>query len=219
MGSSTADPAIPTPWRARGIGAEFDWFKSNSDVKDALDLFCKSIRYDSKVIGHYDPGEPDDTETPGVCETWYPPEGEQYTLAGYGLLFGIAYDVLGCKPDDEYRDGITFRDWSPDGKCRETMMDNIVDKCTLKDKDKDVWHDEKLGIDKEFDTFGGIFWQDCMRFTVVAVPPDTVLDTRPNVDGHFVPPDVAEANATDFFLANGGFTRANATLWEQSHKV
>ena len=61
----------------------------------------------------------------------------------------IAYDVLGCKQDDQYRDGITFEDWSPNAKCRETMMDNIVDTCALKGKENQQWHDDELKVPED----------------------------------------------------------------------
>ncbi|KAG9791646.1 hypothetical protein KCU88_g1038, partial [Aureobasidium melanogenum] len=94
-------------------------------------------------------------------------DGNQY----YYLVLAVAFDYNGCSsPNDKHKDGISFKDYGAD-KCRDVLWKSVANKCKFD-------HAKKMGI-SSYPAIGGMYWKDCMRWTVVAVvddhgPPDTL---------------------------------------------
>ena len=138
---------------------------------DYLKNFCGLLVDKNAFIG---PGEPSDSSSPGECISYTPTvaKGLELALGGYGITVTVSWDALGCKEDDKYMKGVNIKEWGED-KCRNTIWDNVVKKCAEKHIPDD------LKVPADYDNLGGVFFQDCMRFIVVAVkddkkPPDTL---------------------------------------------
>ena len=163
-----------TPWDSHD--APWNWFKTEDSY---LKVFC-GLLVDKDVL--FGPGEPTDDSSPGECISFTPrvAGGTERALGGLGITVTVSWDALGCEKNDEYMKGVNIKKWG-ETKCRNTIWDNVVKKC------REDHIPDDLKVPKGYDNLGGVFFQDCMRFVVVAVqdnikPPDTLFNADAAVE-------------------------------------
>ena len=157
--------------------------------------FCESL--DIRNITLH-PGKLTAETSPGEC-SWYEGDfaGAKLSQFGFGLSIGLVWDDAACDGDNNEHfktDGVNLRKWGSGSggaarRCHDTFVQHILEPCksnpsavreqadqmTGEWKDDKAWHDD----DGYYNTLGGRHWQDCMCFTLYAVPD---LQSAPETD-------------------------------------
>ncbi|KAL2429541.1 hypothetical protein ABEF95_006413 [Exophiala dermatitidis] len=149
--------------------------RSTHGLEAMIKDFCQFMVLDDITIKNADPNG---NTSPAQCARYAAStdllkvqepvsDGNQY----YYLVLAVAFDYNGCSsPNDKHKDGISFKDYGAD-KCRDVLWKSVANKCKFN-------HAKKMGL-SSYPAIGGMYWKDCMRWTVVAVvddhgPPDTL---------------------------------------------
>lgn len=101
--------------------------------------------------------------------------GTQYSLQGRNITISLAWDNDGCQVALEptpYR-AVNFGTYGVQN-CQSMFVNNTINACKLSNQ---YLHDTNLG---KFTSVGGIYWENCLRWTIVAIedslaPPDTLF--------------------------------------------
>ncbi|KAJ9608702.1 hypothetical protein H2200_006473 [Cladophialophora chaetospira] len=136
-------------------------------------VFCNRLE-DGNIIIVSDVLESLDTPnwpySRGECQGFY---GEKMTKLGYNITIQLVYDSAGCDNNDKYATGINMTDYGWKN-CRDVFHDKILNNCQFSDKTTD-----HLGLG-DSNMVGGVYWQDCMRWTIISVKDDlSQIDTSP----------------------------------------
>ncbi|OQV04771.1 hypothetical protein CLAIMM_09604 [Cladophialophora immunda] len=112
--------------------------------------------------------------SPGECDL-FPSHGD--SKFDYELTIGLAFDFNGCASPTgtPFVNGISMKDYG-EQKCISTFWNHLNDKCKFSDSDA-----KKRGLG-QWTRVGGIYWADCMRWTIIAARSD--LSPPDNVDGN-----------------------------------
>jgi hypothetical protein len=102
---------------------------------------------------------------------------KRLAFSGHNISIALAYDTRGCPADPNVSTdggGVDMAKYGVD-QCHDGFINNVVNKCTFPPayvKGKNL-----AGTWGNFSAIGGLFFRDCMRWTLVAVddsqaPPD-----------------------------------------------
>ena len=100
--------------------------------------------------------------------------GKRLAAAGHNISMSLVYDTRACPADLDVttHGGVDLAEYGVD-KCHDAFKTHIIGECTFKDD-----YVKNLGLGN-FSAIGGVFFRDCMRWTIVAVddsqaPPDVL---------------------------------------------
>ncbi|KAI1608154.1 hypothetical protein EDD36DRAFT_106314 [Exophiala viscosa] len=162
--SGSATKKLPTAWPSDSPFSPF------GDMSFEINEFCETITKDQIFLND---GEPNGQSSPAECALYSVPFQNQVTLNEYPIVIALTFDYNGCSsPTDQYRNGINMSAYGSKD-CINGFTKNLVQKCKFSDNQVKKWNLEQWKLN----TIGGMYWQDCMRWTLMAVnwsaaPPD-----------------------------------------------
>ncbi|OAL22930.1 hypothetical protein AYO22_06838 [Fonsecaea multimorphosa] len=166
--SGKATSTVATTWNS---GLPFSPFQLD---EGPISNFCQSL-VDRNIVIYQGlevtSASSSGVVSPGECDL-FPSDGN--SKFDYELTIGLAFDFNGCASPTgtPYVNGISMKAYGKD-KCVSNFMSQLNDKCEFSDSDA-----KKRGLG-QWTKVGGMYFEDCMRWTIIAArndlsPPDTV---------------------------------------------
>ncbi|KAK4935755.1 hypothetical protein LTR10_023255 [Elasticomyces elasticus] len=154
--SGSATKELPTAWPSDSPFSPF------GDMSFEISDFCESITKDQIFLND---GDPNGQSSPAECALYSAPFQNQIAVNEYPIVIGLTFDYNGCdSPTDKYRNGVNMSSYGSK-ECINVFTNNLVKKCKFNDNEVKKWNLEQW----KQNTIGGMYWQDCMRWTLMAV--------------------------------------------------
>ncbi|OAG40796.1 hypothetical protein AYO21_04873 [Fonsecaea monophora] len=166
--SGQATSAVATVWNS---GLPFSPFQLD---KGPIKKFCKKL-VDRDIVLYqglsFAATSSSEVVSPGECDL-FPSNGD--SAFDYDLTIGLAFDYNGCPSPTgtPLVNGVSMKKYGQD-KCVSTFWNHITKECDFSNSEA-----KKRGLG-QWTRVGGMYWADCMRWTLIAArkdlsPPDTV---------------------------------------------
>ncbi|KAH0841271.1 hypothetical protein FOPE_06396 [Fonsecaea pedrosoi] len=166
--SGQATSAVATVWNS---GLPFSPFQLD---KGPIKKFCKKL-VDRDIVLYqglsFAATSSSEVVSPGECDL-FPSNGD--SEFDYDLTIGLAFDYNGCPSPTgtPLVNGVSMKKYGQD-KCVSTFWNHITKECDFSNSEA-----KKRGLG-QWTRVGGMYWADCMRWTLIAArkdlsPPDTV---------------------------------------------
>ncbi|OAP59637.1 hypothetical protein AYL99_06935 [Fonsecaea erecta] len=166
--SGKATSTVATAWNS---GLPWSPFQLDTGP---IDAFCQSL-VDRNIVFYQGiaitAASSAGLVSPGECEQFASVDGSKFS---YNLTLGLAFDFNGCQSPTgtPFVNGVSMKEYGGE-KCVQTFWNHLNEKCQFSDSDA-----KKRGLG-QYTRVGGMYWADCMRWTIIAArsdlsPPDTV---------------------------------------------